>query len=269
MGTAVVVGAALAVGGHVPNYSQSLLLGFTTSFLLCGAAMVVNDYYDREIDAINEPTRPIPEGTISPTEALAFASVLAFTGFLAAGLTGMVPNLQCLAIASISWIITVLYVTKGKKTGLLGNFMVSSCIAIPFIYGAYVVEVGVLSTTAIFVAIVFLSNTGREITKGIVDIQGDKSSNMRTVAVMLGKRKASIVAALFYLTAVSLTPMPLLMEIVSFWYIPFVILTDVGLVAGSLRLVLNPSRENARKTKNRGLLWFATGLSAFIVGAFG
>lgn len=253
----------------MPNHPQALLLGFSTSFLLCGAAMVINDYYDREIDAINEPKRPIPEGTISPIEALVFASVLTSIGLSVAVLTGRVPNWQCLTLAITSWMITVLYVTKGKEKGLLGNLMVSTCISVPFIYGALVVEAALLLTTTIFVAIVFLSNTGREITKGIVDLQGDKCNDIRTVAVLFGEKKASIVAAFFHLSAVLLTPVPLLLEIVSLWYIPFVVLTDVGMVASSLLLVLNPSRENARTTKNQSLLWFFTGLLAFVVGALG
>ena len=269
MGFAVVVGVALAGGENVPIYPTRLLLGFSTSFLLCGAAMVINDYYDREIDAINEPMRPIPEGTISPTEALVFASVLTVIGLSVAVLTGRVPNWQCLTLAIISWLITILYVTKGKEAGLLGNLMVSTCISVPFIYGAFVVEAGLLSTTVIFVAIIFLSNTGREITKGIVDVQGDKCNDIRTVAVSFGEKKASIVAAFFYLSAVLLTPIPLLLDIVSFWYVPFVVLTDVGMIVASLLLVLNPSKENARTTKNRNLLWFFTGLLAFVVGALG
>ena len=32
--------------------------------LLAGFTQTINDYYDREIDAINEPYRPIPSGAI-------------------------------------------------------------------------------------------------------------------------------------------------------------------------------------------------------------
>lgn len=31
--------------------------------LLTGYTQTINDYYDKEIDAINEPNRPIPSGT--------------------------------------------------------------------------------------------------------------------------------------------------------------------------------------------------------------
>jgi len=106
----------------------------------------------------------------------------------------------------------------------------------------------------------------REITKGIVDIKGDEENNIKTIAVLLGKQKASIVAAAFYILAISLTPLPWLLGIVSFWFLPLVALTDIGLVYASILLLLNPSKKTAKKIKNRNLLWFFTGLLAFIAG---
>lgn len=269
MGVAVVVGAALAEKEVLFQQLQNLLFGFSTSFLLTAAAMAINDYYDREIDAVNEPKRPIPSGAVSPNEALVFASVLTFIGLTAALLTEVTPNWQCLAIAFVSWVIVILYVTKGKSTGLPGNLLVSTCITVPFIYGSFVIGEDFLRATGIFVAIVFLSNTGREVTKGIVDVQGDKENNIRTIAVLYGERKAAVVAAIFYLSAVSLTPLPWFLGIVSFWFLPFVVLTAMGLVLASVLLLSNPSRENARRIKNRTLFWFFIGLLAFIIGTLG
>ncbi len=263
MGFAVIVGAALAGKEQIIQQLQSLSLGFSTGFFLTGATMAINDYYDREIDAINEPKRPIPSGAVSPKEALVFASVLTVFGFL----TALFTNWQSLVIALAAWAVFVLYTTKGKRTGFLGNLMVSVCIAVPFIYGGFVIDRGIIATTGIFVSIVFLANTGREVIKGIADVQGDRKSNIRTIAVLHGEKKAAIVATLFYLSAVSLTPLPLLLGIVSSWFIPFAFFTDMGLILASVLLLLNPSKENARRIKNRSLWWFMTGLLAFIVGA--
>lgn len=38
---------------------------------LTGYTQTINDWYDREIDAINEPYRPIPSGKISEFEVIA------------------------------------------------------------------------------------------------------------------------------------------------------------------------------------------------------
>ena len=86
MGFAVFVGAVLAASQLGSLNWLNILFGFLTGFTFCAAAMVINDYYDRKIDAINEPQRPIPSGTVKPNEALAFVGVLAVVGFVFAGL---------------------------------------------------------------------------------------------------------------------------------------------------------------------------------------
>lgn len=266
VGFAVIVGVALAGKEMLFQQLPNSLFGFLTGFFLTGAAMAINDYYDRKIDAINEPNRPIPSGTISPKEALTLSFIFTFIGLATALLTDQTPNWQCLTIASASWVIAILYITKGKSTGFPGNLLVSTCIAVTLIYGSFVVGRGFPVTTNIFVAMVFLSNTAREIIKGIVDVQGDRQANIKTIAVLYGEQKAAIVAAMFYLSAVSLTPLPWILRIVSIWFLPFVVLTDIGLILASTLLLLNPSRENARRIKNRNLFWLFTGLLAFITG---
>lgn len=268
MGFAVIVGAVLSDASFFSNnVLPSLVYGFLTGFLLTAASMAINDYYDREIDVINEPTRPIPSGLIKPKEALVFAGFLSVLGLFTAVRTNPRMVNYCLATALIFWLISVSYVTFGKRTGFLGNLMVSACVSAPFIYGSLALSGAAKGHIWIFVAMVFLSNTGREITKGILDVQGDKVRNVKTLAVLYGERKAAVIAATFYLLAVALTPLPLLWGLVSFWFIPAVIITDGGLIASSIMLLKNPSRDNARRVKSQVLGWFLTGLVAFLLGS--
>jgi geranylgeranylglycerol-phosphate geranylgeranyltransferase len=262
MGFAVFVGAVLAN----PQFSSfdwlNILYGFVTGFTLTAASMTINDYYDRAIDAINEPSRPIPSGSVSAREALAFVFVLSAVGFVFAYLASVL----CLVVAILSWIVVVTYVTVGKRSGLPGNLLVSTCVAIPFIYGSITVLSQVPLSVLLFTLMAFLSNTGREITKGIVDVKGDKAEGIKTLAVRYGEKNAAVVAALFYVSAVSLTPVPWILSLVSFWFIPLVLVTDIGLVASSALLLRNYSRENARKIKKLVLLLFIVGLLAYVVG---
>ena len=263
MGFAVFVGAVLAN----PQFSSvnwlNILYGFVTGFTLTAASMTINDYYDRAIDAINEPSRPIPSGSVSAREALAFVFVLSAIGFVFAYLISVL----CLVVAVISWIVVVTYVTVGKRSGLPGNFLVSTCVAIPFIYGSIVLNQLPLSVL-LFALMAFLSNTGREITKGIVDVKGDRVEGVKTLAVRYGEKNAAVVASLFYVSAVSLTPIPWILSLVSFWFIPLVLVTDIGLVASSALLLRDSSRESARKIKKLVLLWFVIGLVAYVFGVF-
>jgi len=269
MGFAVIVGAVISKQSFEDILFSNLVYGFITGFTLAAASMVINDFCDKDIDAINEPSRPIPSGLIKPEEALVFASVLTAIGFVAAFLTNTTNTLAtslCFMTAIISWTVSVAYATVGKRTGLLGNFLVSACVAIPFIYGSLAVTNTIELNVLIFASMAFLSNTGREITKGIVDAQGDRIRNVQTLAVRYEEKTAAVVATLFYLSAVLLSPLPWFLNRVSIWFLLLVAITDFGLVASSVSLLRNYSRENARKVKRMVLLWFMTGLLAFILG---
>jgi geranylgeranylglycerol-phosphate geranylgeranyltransferase len=264
MGFAVLVGAVLASPQFGSLNWLSVLFGFLTGFTFCAAAMVINDYYDRAIDAINEPSRPIPSGLVKTREALAFVVVLSTVGFAFAYLV----SILCFAVAAVSLVITATYLTVGKRSGLPGNFLVSACVAIPFIYGSIVAVSWVSLNVVLFASMAFLSNTGREITKGIVDVKGDSAEGVKTLAVRFGGRSAAVAAVLFYVSAVALTPVTWLLGLVGIWFVPFVLVTDFGLVACSVLLLRDYSRENSRRIKNMVLLWFIIGLLAYIFGTF-
>jgi geranylgeranylglycerol-phosphate geranylgeranyltransferase len=260
MSFAILVGASLTGLGNM--HWQNLLYGAVTAFTLTGAAMAINDYYDFDIDKINEPNRPIPGGEVSMKAALLVTGVLTAVGFFFA----YAVSLFCFLFAIAAWAIMVAYSTFGKRSGLAGNLLVSACIAAPFLYGSLIavnlVEVNIL----LFASMAFLSNTGREVTKGIVDVQGDGAHNIKTVAVVFGEKKAAFAAAALFIFAVCLSPLPLVFNLVSFWFVPFGLVTDIGLIWCSASLIRNSSRANARQIKKIVLFLFIFGLLAFIFG---
>ena len=262
MGFAVFVGVILANPSSFASFFLNIIYGFCTGFFLTGAAMIINDYYDREIDAVNEPSRPLPLGLISTNEAISLFVLISLFGFIFA----FINSVLCFIVSFISWIIVISYVTFGKKTGLFGNFLVSICVGIPFIYGSVIVFDAIVSSVIIFAIMAFLSNTGREITKGIVDIEGDRKEGVRTIAVRYGSKFAAISAVSFFILAVLLTPIPIFLGLVSFWFIPFIIITDSAFLIASILLLKDYSRENARKIKNAVLLCFILGFLSFLIG---
>jgi len=262
VGFAILVGGVIGGGTSFLASTTTLLFSFITGFTLTGSAMTINDYYDREIDAINEPGRPIPSGAVSPKEALALTFVLSSMGLGAAWMTG----LSNLALAALAWLLMMAYSTSGKRMGFPGNLMVSTCIALPFIYGGTMAGGAMLGSSFIFALLAFLTNTGREVTKGIVDIEGDRMNGINTVAVSRGAEFASRVSVILYLSAVVVSILPVYLDMVSFWYIPFVAFTDLGLVYVSIRLVKEPSRENSRWVKNRVRVFMLSGLLGFLLG---
>lgn len=261
MGVAILVGVVIAAGLSPSVPAASLALAFVAGFALTGSAMVINDYFDREIDAVNEPTRPIPRGDVKPGEAVAYSLLLSAVGLAASYPTG----LPTLGIAAFSWAVMMAYSAWGKRTGFPGNLMVSTCIALPFVYGG--VLAGDVSVSLLFSALAFLSNTGREVTKGIVDIEGDKTRGVKTIAVSHGAGRAAYLASALYLVAVAASSIPILLGLVSIWYVPFVAVTDLGLIHGAVSLLRDHSRESSRKVKNQVLYWMLFGLLAFAAGS--
>lgn len=263
VGFAILVGVIIGGGREMLESYLILTYAFLTGFLLSGSSMAINDYYDRDIDAINEPKRVIPSGSLEPNEALIWSIILAILGLLAAYLTSWIH----LGLAFLAWGASIFYATKGKKTGLPGNVIVSACVSLPFVYGGLLVGDTAFFSSLIFTFIAFLTNTGREITKGIVDIEGDKAEGINTIVVMHGSEKAAISSIILYLTAVGFSALPIIWEIVTFWYIPFILITDIGLVYASYSLFRNHSRDNSRKIKNIVRILMIIGLFGFLVGS--
>ena len=258
IGFAVIVGEAIA-SQTIP--AQVAFYGFMTGFLLLSSSMVLNDYFDREIDAINEPKRPLPAGIVKPAEAVSFAIVLAALGFLYSAYSGF----WTLLIAAASMVVMIAYNARIKRFGLLGNALVSINVAIPFIYGGF--AVGSPSwPLGIFALLAFLSSLGREIMKGIVDVAGDSARGIRSLAATRGNAKAAKAGAILFCAAVVLSVVPVVLGLVSNYYLPLVAICDIGFLLTAYSLLTNPTPRNAKRSKNYVLVWMTFGLLAFVIG---
>jgi len=65
----------VAASGQLRDVPRTASL-VASSSLMYLAGMALNDYADREVDAVERPSRPIPSGRVSPEFALGFASAL-------------------------------------------------------------------------------------------------------------------------------------------------------------------------------------------------
>lgn len=95
------VGCGAAASGHYewnnPEQIGQLLLCMVMSGpLLTGYTQTINDWYDREIDAINEPNRPIPSGRISEGDVIAQIWVLLLGGVAAAAVLDVYGPFSCI-----------------------------------------------------------------------------------------------------------------------------------------------------------------------------
>lgn len=115
----VAAGVVLARGGSFELGDLRLVIA---SGLMYCAGMVLNDYYDREVDARERPERPIPSGRVTA----------AFAGRLGAGLMATGVALACsvselsLLIAAALALEIVIYDSRAKS-GKLGPLSMGAC----------------------------------------------------------------------------------------------------------------------------------------------
>ncbi|WP_329207813.1 UbiA family prenyltransferase [Streptomyces sp. NBC_01696] len=93
--------AGAAAVGRRPDRGTALAVG--ASLCLYEAGMALNDWADREEDAVDRPHRPIPSGRIAPGAALAAAGVLTAAGLALAGRAGRPALAVASGLAATVW----------------------------------------------------------------------------------------------------------------------------------------------------------------------
>jgi len=259
IGLAVIVGETIALGGLPPL--GNAVFGFLTASLLLAGTMVLNDIQDIQMDIVNTPNRPLPSGKIGVREAYALSLVLSSLAIIFSAFLGVFTLLTALiALALMAY-----YNTRGKKTGLLGNAVVSFNVALPFFFGGLAVD-NLRPLLFIFFVLAFLANMAREIAKGIADVAGDSAKGVRTVAVAMGTSSAARMTAALFAIAVLLSITAPLFDNVSLFYYPGVAAADLGFLYSSYRLIRDQTPKTVRAVKTQVLFWMLLGLVGFLMG---
>lgn len=260
IGLAVLVAETIGLGS-LPTFAEALF-GFLTAFLLLAGTMAFNDIQDVQVDRVNSPDRPIPSGKVTIRQAYELSIIFSALALISSLVLGILTFLTAL----VALVLMAYYNTRGKKTGVLGNAVVSFNVALPFFFGGLAVD-SLRPLLFIFFLLAFLANTAREVAKGIADVAGDSSKGVMTIAVTQGPRRASELAAAFFLVAVLLSFLaPVFDQKVSLFYYPGVVIADLGFLYSSYRLVRDPTAPTVRKVKSQALVWMLLGLVGFFLG---
>ena len=258
-GNAVAAGGLTFVGAFVAG---GLLAPVPTAFavvatvLATGGGNAINDYFDREIDAINRPDRPIPRGAVSPRGALLLSGLL-FA--VAVGLTLLLP-LFAVAIALINLVALVIYTELFKGLPGVGNALVAYLTGSTFLYGGAAVE-GNLSPVVVLFALAASATMAREVVKDVEDAAGDREEGLRTLPIVLGRRRALAIAAAFVVAAVVASPAPYLLGTFGLPYL-VVLAPALAVMLGATYLAFESPAVGQRWLK---VSMFAAAV-AFVVG---
>ncbi len=232
---------------------EPLVFGILTVFLVTAGGNIINDYYDRDVDKINHPERPIPAGQITPQIAVIYAAIL-FA--LAIGISYLI-SMCALFIASYAIFVLLLYESSLKYEGFVGNIAVSILVGMLFVFGGAIF--GNIPLMSIFALMAFFANLGREIIKDIEDMVGD--INRRTLPKRIGKDKAAMVSLSSIFIAILLSPIPCLCFSFSIYYLLSVLVSDGIFIYASFIQFKDPHK--GQKYVKYGMLM---GLLSYLIG---
>lgn len=160
--------------------------------LLTGYTQVINDWYDREIDAINEPYRPIPSGLVSETEVKTQIGLLLGAGLaLAGGLDVWAGHEWPVNFALTVFGVFVAYIysappLKLKQNGWTGSYALgASYISLPWWAGQALF--GTLDWKTMVLTLFYsFAGLGIAIINDFKSVEGDRATGMQSLPVMFG-----------------------------------------------------------------------------------
>ena len=251
-----------AVSSGRPLLEQPLLLIFGVILvgpMVCGASQVVNDWYDRDVDAINEPRRPIPSGRVPGNWGFYFA--LTWSG-LALGWGALLGTWVMAATAlglALAWAYSAPPL-RLKRNGWWGNAAVGVCYeGLAWVSGAAVMLGGALpgGNVLLLAALYSIGAHGIMTLNDFKSIDGDLKMGIRSLPAQLGPVRAARLACLVMILP-QLVVVALLVEWGQVWHAALVAALVLAQLGAMRRLLRDP----------RGLApWYnATGVTLYVLG---
>ncbi|KAK9168099.1 hypothetical protein Syun_000239 [Stephania yunnanensis] len=190
----VVCGAAASGNFHwnVEDVAKSIACMVMSGPCLTGYTQTLNDWYDQEIDAINEPCRPIPSGVISENEVMLQVLLLLLGGLGLAAFLDVwaghdIPILFFLALSGslVSYVYSAPPL-KLKRNGWVGNYAIGvSYICLPWWSGQ--ILFGNLTTETLELTLMYsIAGLGIAIINDFKSIKGDTELGLQSLPVAFG-----------------------------------------------------------------------------------
>jgi geranylgeranylglycerol-phosphate geranylgeranyltransferase len=259
-GICVLLGEIIALG-NFPALRDAAL-GFFCGFFLSATALILNDYFDLEVDRINAPERPLPSGLVSKPEVVALSILTTLLGLVSAYLIGLPEFL----IAVIFWGIGFLYNWKYKEAGLLGNLMVSASTGVTFILGGMIVGEPWNKIVWTVGLIGFFLDLGEEIGADAMDMEGDKKRRSRSIALVRGRPFAIRIAGSLFFLVVLISFVPVFLGWMGTIYLVIISISSVFTIILAIRLLRSRTLDQGRSSLRSIYLVGLFGMLAFIIG---
>jgi chlorophyll/bacteriochlorophyll a synthase len=237
----------------------SVLLGLALAGpLVCGASQALNDWFDRDVDALNEPDRPIPSGRVPGSWGLYIGLGGMVLSLLAGAALGRVAFAATLVGLAIGWVYSA-PPFRLKQNGWIGCMACAACYeGLPWFTGAAIMAGRVPDAPVLLIAALYsFGAAGIMALNDFKAVDGDRRMGLRSLPVILGVDRAARLACL-----VMALPQAIVAVLLARWHCPgHSALIVAGLIVqfGLMRRLLSDPRAHAP--------WYnATGTSLYVLG---
>jgi geranylgeranylglycerol-phosphate geranylgeranyltransferase len=235
------------------NFGVVAVLTFFSMAFTASAGFAINDYFDRESDAVIKPKRPIPSGVLSSKQAAAATGVLFALGLV---LSFFINWLSFTIIAVDSVLLLVYSYLVKRKSGFAANLLMGVLTGTAFIYGQVAVT-GTVELVSLALYPIAFGTIGGNVLRDIFSAQGDAKVGYPTLPQKIGTINAAKTGAVFFLLTGLLAPLPaipLFEGHFSAYYLPLILVWSVLLIYASTRLFATTASNIANIRKYERLV---------------
>ena len=250
---------AISSGISITDHWGLVLAGMALSGpLVCGTSQAVNDWFDRHVDAINEPNRPIPSGRIPGRWGLYIAIVWTVLSLAVALALGPVVFWAAVFGMAMAWAYSA-PPFRFKGNGWWGNAAVGLCYeGLPWFTGAAVLLGAVPNGQIVLLALLYsIGAHGIMTLNDFKAIEGDTRMGVRSLPVQLGVDGAARTAC-----AVMVLPQVVVIGLLIAWGRPFFAAAVVALLVVQLVMM----RRFLAQPVARALWYSGFGVPLYVSG---
>ncbi len=250
-----VVSSGLGAGQRWPVVLAGVLL---SGPLVCGTSQAVNDWYDRHVDAINEPNRPIPSGRIPGRWGLFIAIGWTALSLLVATALGPWGFGAAVVGLGLAWAYSAPPL-RLKQNGWWGNTACAACYeGLPWFTGAAVMAAARPDWRIIVIAALYsVGAHGIMTLNDFKSVEGDRATGIGSLPVRLGVEGAARLACV-----AMAVPQVAVVALLLRWGFP----VHAGLVAALLLAQLGLMLRLLASPRARAPWYNATGTSLYVLG---
>ena len=196
---AIMVGAIGSTGSHwdIATIARIIVAMFMAGPLLCAFSQVINDYFDRDVDRINEPNRPTAANMLSTRTIFLVAAVLGGLALAIAFALGRTVGYLALA----GMVLALAYSTPPLRLKARNGWLANTACALSyegFAWLAGSAAFGKVTLGTVVLAVVFsLGAHGLMTLNDFKSVEGDRQLGLRSIPVMLGEKRALLQAVTF------------------------------------------------------------------------